>query len=104
MTDLSRGEIDVVVNGQAVPLCLTLDALAELEEKGTFQNLNNAFAQVPSLSTQDATNVVLAGLRGGGNIISDDEFAQIIIEGGLTKVEEIAYKLLHATFIMPYKG
>jgi hypothetical protein len=39
-----------------------------------------------------------AGLRGGGNAISDDDLARMTIEGGFKGAAETAAKLLRATF------
>ena len=39
-----------------------------------------------------------AGLRGGGNALTDDELARLSIEGGLKGAAEIAARLLRATF------
>ena len=39
-----------------------------------------------------------AGLRGGGNAVSDDDLAQMSVEGGLRGAADIAVNLLKATF------
>ena len=50
------------------------------------------------LSARDLTAILGAGLRGGGNAISDDELARMSVEGGLRGAAEIAVNLLKATF------
>ena len=50
------------------------------------------------ISARDLTAILGAGLRGGGNAISDDDLARLTIEGGLRGAAEIAVRLLKATF------
>jgi hypothetical protein len=44
------------------------------------------------------TAILGAGLRGGGNAVTDDDLAQMAVEGGLRGAAEIAVRLLRATF------
>ena len=50
------------------------------------------------MSARDLTAIIGAGLRGGGNAITDDDLARMAIEGGLKGAAEIAARLLRATF------
>ena len=50
------------------------------------------------MSASDLIALIGAGLRGGGNAISDDELARLSIEGGLTGAARIAADLLRVTF------
>lgn len=79
MAITQRGEIEAAIGGEVRVLCLTLGALAELEAR-------------------DLTAILGAGLRGGGNSITDDDLARLSIEGGLKGAAEIAARLLKATF------
>lgn len=100
MAITQRGEIDAVIGGETVTLCLTLGALAELESRlqaGDLVGLAERFAG-GRVSARDLTAILGAGLRGGGNAITDDDLARLSIEGGLKGAAEIAARLLRATF------
>jgi Phage tail tube protein, GTA-gp10 len=103
MANPQRGEIAAVLDGEAKVLCLTLGALAELEARlqaGDLVGLAERFAS-GRVSARDLTAIIGAGLRGGGNAVTDDQLARMSIEGGLTGAAEIAARLLRATFGEP---
>lgn len=64
---------------------------------GDLAGLAERFA-AGKVSARDLTAIIGAGLRGGGNAISDDELAQMSVEGGLRGAAQVAVKLLQATF------
>lgn len=100
MSNPQRGEISAVIDGEERVLCLTLGALAELEGRmgaGDLVGLGERFS-AGRVSARDLTAIIGAGLRGGGNDLSDDDLARMTIEGGLRGAAEIAAKLLRATF------
>ena len=100
MANPQRGEICAVLDGEERVLCLTLGALAELEARlsaGDLVGLSERFA-TGRVSARDLTAIIGAGLRGGGNAVTDDELARMTIEGGLRGAAEIAARLLRATF------
>ncbi|HEY8577631.1 MAG TPA: gene transfer agent family protein [Devosia sp.] len=100
MAIAQRGEIDAVIGGEVRTLCLTLGALAELEARlqaGDLVGLAERFAS-GRISARDLTAILGAGLRGGGNDVSDDDLARFSIEGGLRGAGDIAARLLRATF------
>ena len=100
MANAQRGEIEAVFEGEARTLCLTLGALAELEARlgaGDLVGLSERFAG-GRVTARDLTAIIGAGLRGGGNAITDDDLARMSIEGGLKGAAEIAARLLRATF------
>jgi hypothetical protein len=100
MAITQRGEIDAVIGGETRTLCLTLGALAELESRlqaGDLVGLAERFS-AGRVSARDLTAILGAGLRGGGNAITDDDLARFAIEGGLKGAAEIAARLLKATF------
>lgn len=100
MANRLRGEIDAVIGGERFVLCLTLGALAELEsrlEAGDLVGLCERFEK-GRVSAGDLIALIGAGLRGGGNAISDDELARLRIEGGLVGAARIAADLLGVTF------
>ena len=100
MANRQRGEIEATLDGRKWTLCLTLGALAELEGRlggGDLVGLGERFAS-GRVSARDLTAIIGAGLRGGGNAVSDDDLARMAIEGGLRGAAEIAARLLRATF------
>jgi len=100
MANPHRGEIDAVIGGERHVLCLTLGALAELEQRlnaGDLVGLAERFEK-GRVSASDLIALLGAGLRGGGTAISDDDLARLSIEGGLAGVAKIAADLLRVTF------
>ena len=100
MVNPHRGEVAANIEGEERVLCLTLGALAELEARlgaGDLNGLAERFA-AGRVSARDLTAIIGAGLRGGGNAVSDDDLARMSIEGGLKGAAEIAARLLRATF------
>ena len=100
MTNIHRGEIAAEIGGEMRTLCLTLGALAELEARlgaGDLSGLAERFGE-GRISARDLTAILGAGLRGGGNQISDDDLARMSVEGGLRGAAEISVRLLKATF------
>lgn len=103
MPNIHRGEIAAIIDGEEKTLCLTLGALAELEARlggGDLVGLAERFA-AGRIAARDLTAILGAGLRGGGNAITDDDLARMSIEGGLRGAAELAAKLLRATFGEP---
>ncbi len=89
-----------MIGGEERVLCLTLGALAELEARlgaGDLMGLAERF-EGGRLSARDLTAIIGAGLRGGGNALTDDDLARMAIEGGLTGAAKIAADLLAASF------
>ena len=72
-----RGEIEAMFDGERRILCLTLGALAELETAFAIDNLNELAARFSrgGLSARDIIRILGAGLRGGGNLYSDEDVA-----------------------------
>ena len=100
MPNIHRGEIAAEIGGEVRTLCLTLGALAELESRlgaGDLAGLGERFAG-GKVSARDLTAILGAGLRGGGNVLTDDDLARMSVEGGLRGAAEIAVRLLKATF------
>jgi len=100
MPNIHRGEISALIGGEEKTLCLTLGALAELEARlqaGDLVGLAERFAG-GRISARDLAAIIGAGLRGGGNAVTDDDLARMSIEGGLKGAAEIAARLLRATF------
>lgn len=100
MANTHRGELAAIIGGEEVVLCLTLGALAELEEHLGAADLNGLSERFASghVRARDLTAIIGAGLRGGGHKISDDDLARLSIEGGLKGAAELAASLLRITF------
>lgn len=98
-----RGEVEAVIDGERRILCLTLGALAELETAFSVGDLNGLADRFSSgrLKAADMIRLIGAGLRGGGNLYSDDEVAAMSFEGGILGYARIVADLLAATFGAP---
>jgi hypothetical protein len=100
MANRRRGEIDAELDGQRFTLCLTLGALAELEN-GFGANDLVALAEhfeTRRLSAKDILRIISCGLRGAGHALSDEDVANMKVTGGLAAYVKIAADLLAATF------
>jgi hypothetical protein len=100
MTNRRRGEICARLDGREHVLCLTLGALAELEEAFGEDDMLALAERFSSgrISAADALRILAAGLRGGGLAITDEEVAQMKAEGGAAGYVAIVAELLKATF------
>jgi hypothetical protein len=100
MVNPRRGEIAAEFDGRMHTLCLTLGALAELEQKfgaGGLVELASRFEN-GRLSAGDLIAIIACGLRGAGATYSDNEVAALKVTGGLHTYVRIAADLLAATF------
>ncbi|MCP8897026.1 gene transfer agent family protein [Shinella daejeonensis] len=95
-----RGEIEAIIDGERRVLCLTLGALAELETAFAVDSLAGLAERFSSgrLKALDLIRIVGAGLRGGGNIFSDEEVGEMAVAEGLAGFAGIVASLLAATF------
>lgn len=100
MVNRHRGEIEAVLDGEPRTLCLTLGALAELEASFAVDDLAGLAERFASgrLSARDLIRIVGAGLRGGGECVSDEDVARMTTDKGAAGFAEIAARLLRATF------
>lgn len=100
MPNHHRGEIAARLDGHDHTLCLTLGALAELEDAfGDVDMLALAERfERGRLSSRDIVRIVGAGLRGAGNDIPDAAVASMHCEGGAAGWVDIVARLLTATF------
>jgi len=103
MVNPHRGEIEAVLGGVPYTLCLTLGALAELEQafgESDMLALAERF-QTGRISAGDALKIICAGLRGAGHEVSEDEVAKLPVPGGAAGFVDIVARLLNATFGAP---
>jgi len=100
MVNRYRGEVALMVEGRALPMRLTLGALAELEDAFAVESLpalGERFA-TGRLSARDVTRILAAGLRGSGGVMAADDVAGLAFDGGLNGAIAAAIALLDATF------
>lgn len=95
-----RGEVEAEFGGVRYRLCLTLGALAELEDAFGAGDLNALAERFASgrMSARDLIRILGAGLRGGGHKVSDEEAAALSAEDGVVGMAAVAAELLLATF------
>ena len=100
MANPYRGEISATLDGVEYTLCLTLGALAELEARLGGQDILSLAQLFESgrITAREAICVIGAGLRGGGNDISDARVALMRIDGGVAGYLSLVVALLQAAF------
>ena len=100
MANRHRGEVSAVLDGRPHTLCLTLGALAELEDAFGADDLAALVDRFGTgrLKARDLVRIVGAGLRGAGHDVSDDAVARMTADGGATGFARLAADLLAATF------
>lgn len=106
MVNRYRGEVALMVEGRALPMRLTLGALAELEHAFAVDSLpalGERFA-AGKLSSRDVTRILGAGLRGAGSALADEAVAVLSFDGGLNGAIAAAISLLDATFAPAGEG
>jgi len=98
-----RGEVALMVEGQALPMRLTLGSLAELEHAFSVDSLSALGERFAGgrLSAHDVTRILAAGLRGAGSGLSEAEVSALAFDGGLSGAISAAIRLLDATFGEP---
>jgi hypothetical protein len=103
MANLHRGEIEARLGGRDYRLCLTLGALAELEQAFGAGDLVALAARFEGgrLRARDLVTIIACGLRGAGAAMSDDEVAALAHAQGLPGYVDVASRLLAAAFGEP---
>jgi tail tube GTA-gp10-like protein len=97
------GEVELVLDGKAFVLRLTLGALAELEETlaaGSLLALVERF-EAGSFTTRDLVALLGAGLKGGGWQGELPDLLNARIEGGPVGAARVAARLLAVSFAVP---
>jgi Phage tail tube protein, GTA-gp10 len=100
MANRHRGEIDATIDGVPRRLCLTLGALAELEQAFGVEDMLSLAQRFSSgrIAARDAIRVLGAGLRSGGFQVEDAAVGEMRIEGGAVGAIDVVARLLAATF------
>jgi tail tube GTA-gp10-like protein len=100
MPNARRGEVALQLGDRRYTLCLTLGALAELEEAfgvGDLMALAERFG-TGRLTSRDLLALLAVALRGGGHPLSDAEVAGLPLHDGIAPVAAAIADLLVATF------
>ena len=100
MPNRRRGEVALRLGDTRYTLCLTLGALAELEEAFGAQDLM-ALAErfgTGRLSSRDLLTLLSTALRGGGHAMSDADVANLPLHDGIEPVAAALADLLAVTF------
>ena len=101
MVNAIRGEIGAKLDGKEWTLCLTLGALAHLENEMRIGSLNALADRISGgeLKSSDLLSIIHAGLLGGGYTLSKEEVAEMRVEGGISGYANIVANLMRATFL-----
>ena len=100
MPNKRRGEVALQLGDTRYTLCLTLGALAELEDAFGVQDLM-ALAErfgTGRLSSRDLLTLLAVALRGGGHAMSDAEVAKLPLHQGIEPLAAALADLLLMTF------
>jgi hypothetical protein len=99
MANAHRGEVAATFDDKPYTLCLTLGALAELEQLygQDILAIVEKF-ETGRISAGDAIRVIGAGLRGAGNAVTDEAVAKLQTDNGAAGFMHIVVALLKATF------
>ncbi|MXQ13841.1 gene transfer agent family protein [Microvirga makkahensis] len=100
MANKRRGEVALRLGERRYTLCLTLGALAELEEVFGVEDLV-ALAErfgTGRLSSRDLLRLLAVALRGGGHDMSDAEVAGLPLHDGIEPVASAIAEILVLTF------
>lgn len=100
MANRRRGEVALDLGGCRYTLCLTLGALAELEDAFGVQDLAALAERFGSgrLSSRDLLAILVVALRGGGHDVSDAEAASLPLHEGIGPIARAIADLLLVTF------
>jgi Phage tail tube protein, GTA-gp10 len=98
-----RGEVELVIDGRARVMRLTLAALAELEARLDAESLVDLIGRFESgaFRVRDLIALIVAGLNGGGWRVAESDLVAATIDGGPLAAAEAAARLLKLTFSVP---
>src|SRR5262245_29684161 len=98
MANRHLGESEAHIDGATRRLVLTLGAHAELEDAVGADDLVALTERLGTgrLKARDLARIIGAGLRGAGELVSDDDVAAMRVDGGLQGCVQIAADLISA--------
>ncbi len=100
MVNRRRGEVPLILGSERYTLCLTLGALAELEDAlgaGDLAGLAERFAR-GRLAARDLIALLGACLRGGGHALDAADVAALPLAGDLETITQALGAVLAAAF------
>ena len=100
MANRRRGEVPLDLGGQRYTLCLTLGALAELEDALRAGDLVGLAERLAAGRPRAGDLLALLGaaLRGGGHSLDDAEIRRLPVAGGLDTLVGALAEVLEAAF------
>ncbi len=100
MVNRHRGEINAKLDGRDWTLCLTLGALADLEDAFDAEDLTKLTERFSTgrLSARDMQTIIYAGLKGGGHTLEKVDILEMQADGGAVGYAAIVAELLAVTF------
>ena len=100
MANRHRGEISAEIDGVERTLCLTLGAIAELEEAFDAKDISQLVKLIGStpLNARQLIAIIGAGLRGGGHNFENADIAEMRFTGGIAGMALIVSELFDAAF------
>lgn len=100
MVNRRRGEVSLCAGNRQYTLCLTLGALAELEDAYGGEDILAIADRFSSgnLGSKDAINLLRASMRGGGVDASETDIANLTFEDGMAGLIRTLADLLLVTF------
>ena len=100
MANRRRGEVGLELGGERYTLCLTLGALAELEDAFDAPDLQALAVRFAGgrLSGRDLIKLLGVALRGGGHDLDDAAIAALPLDDGVEPVVQALTDCLLVTF------
>lgn len=100
MANRRRGEVPLELGGQSYTLCLTLGALAELEDALRAGDLTGLAARFAAGRPRTGDLIALLGvaLRGGGHALDDEAVRRLPLAGSLDALAAALGEVLAAAF------
>jgi hypothetical protein len=101
-----RGEVEAIIDGERRILCLTLGALAEIETALGVDNIGDLAARLSGgrIGAPDIIAILGAAFRGGGNLVADEDVAEMRVEGGIEGAVRLVARLLTTAFLPEREG
>ncbi len=100
MANHHRGEVDLIIAGQTLTLCLTLGALAEIENAFGARDLVALGERLGEgrLAARDIIAIIGAAARGGGAKLSDQQAGAMLNAADLPAAVAAIARLFAAMF------
>lgn len=80
MANRTRGEVEITIEGRPYTLCLTLGALAEIEDALGVESSDKLGDRLKGIRMRDMIAILGALLRGGGHEVNDADVARLQVD------------------------